>query len=88
MDSIINKVIKGEPITLLSPGHRDNKEGVAQTALMKALLERIGKIEHTTVTSRNASKYFTVNDNGSVVTIQYNNVQQTVDFPDINENCS
>ena len=88
MDGIINKVLNGAPMTILSTGNRDTKAGVAQTALMKALLERVGKIEGTSITSRNASRYFTVDDNGSVVTIKYNKSQQTIKFPDINENCS
>ena len=88
MDGIINKVLNGAPMTILSTGNRDTKAGVAQTALMKALLERVGKIEGTSITSRNASRYFTVDDNGSVVTIKYKKSQQTMKFPDINENCS
>lgn len=88
MDGIINKVLNGAPMTILSVGNRDTKAGVAQTALMKALLERVGKIEGTSITSRNASRYFTVDDNGSVVTIKYKKSQQTMKFPDINENCS
>ena len=88
MDGIINKVLNGAPMTILSAGNRDTKAGVAQTALMKALLERVGKIEGTSITSRNASRYFTVDDNGSVVTIKYKKSQQTMKFPDINENCS
>ena len=88
MDGIINKVLNGAPMTILSTGNRDTKAGVAQTALMKALLERVGKIEGTSITSRNASRYFTVDDNGSVVTIKYKKSQQTIKFPDINENCS
>ena len=88
MDGIINKVLSGAPMTILSAGNRDTKAGVAQTALMKALLERVGKIEGTSITSRNASRYFTVDDNGSLVTIKYNKSQQTIKFPDINENCS
>ena len=88
MDGIINKVLNGAPMTILSTGNRDTKAGVAQTALMKALLERVGKIEGTSITSRNASRYFTVDDNGSLVTIKYNKSQQTIKFPDINENCS
>lgn len=88
MNDIINKVISGAPMTILSTGNRDSKAGVAQTALMKALLERVGKIEGTSITSRNASRYFTVDDNGSVVTIKYKKSQQTMKFPDINENCS
>ena len=88
MDGIINKVLNGAPMTILSAGNRDTKAGAAQTALMKALLERVGKIEGTSITSRNASRYFTVDDNGSVVTIKYKKSQQTMKFPDINENCS
>ena len=88
MDGIINKVLNGAPMTILSTGNRKSKAGVAQTALMKALLERVGKIEGTSITSRNASRYFTVDDNGSVVTIKYKKSQLTMKFPDINENCS